>query len=82
MAKSEKEAYLYAFGKHLAEIRRNKKFSQEQLAFTADIDLGTLSKLERGLLNLSVYNSYKLTKALNITQSELFDFEFPVLRGK
>ncbi|MCC6180752.1 MAG: helix-turn-helix transcriptional regulator [Bacteroidia bacterium] len=80
MAKSEKDTYLYAFGKHLAEIRRNKKFSQEKLAFAADIDLGTLSKLERGLLNLSIYNAYKLSKALSIKHSELFEFEFPTLK--
>ncbi|MES2762750.1 MAG: helix-turn-helix transcriptional regulator [Bacteroidota bacterium] len=75
MAKSEKDIYLYAFGQHLAEIRRDKKFSQEQLAFSADIDLGTLSKLERGLLNISVYNTFKISKALSISQMELFNFD-------
>lgn len=75
MAKPEKDIYLYAFGQHLAEIRRNKKFSQEQLAFSADIDLGTLNKLERGLLNISVYNTFKISKALNISQMDLFNFD-------
>lgn len=80
MPNTEKDSFLYAFGQNLAEIRRNKKISQEQLAFLAEIDLGTLSKLERGVLNISIYNTYKLSKALNIKYSELFDFEFPTIK--
>ena len=82
MPNTEKDSFLYAFGQNLAEIRRGKKMSQEQLAFSAEIDLGTLSKLERGLLNISIYNTYKLARALNITNSELFKFQFPKTKNK
>ena len=75
VAKTEKDIFLNLFGKHIAEIRRQKNFSQDKLAFDAGIDLGTLSKMERGLLNLSIYNAYRVAKALNIPYKELFDFE-------
>jgi len=64
----------------LADIRREKKISQEQLAFDADIDLGTLSKLERGVLNISIYNAFKLSKALSVPYKDLFNFEFPPIK--
>lgn len=81
MAKTEKDNFLKIFGKHLAEIRRKKNISQDQLAFDADIDLGTLSKMERGLLNISIYNAYKIAIALNIQYKELFSFDLPANRA-
>ncbi len=77
MAKTEKDIFLNVFGKHIAEIRRQKNFSQDKLAFDASIDIGTLSKIERGILNISIFNAYKIAKALNIPYKELFDFELP-----
>jgi transcriptional regulator with XRE-family HTH domain len=77
VAKTEKDFLLNLFGKHLAVLRRQKNITQDELSFDADIDIGTLSKLERGLLNISIYNAYKIAKALNIPYKELFDFKLP-----
>jgi transcriptional regulator with XRE-family HTH domain len=73
--KSEKEKFLKSFGSHLAELRRERNISQEQLSFDAEIDLSTLSKIERGVLNISTYNAFKISKALEIPFKEIFDFQ-------
>ena len=77
MQKKEKDTFLKCFGKNLAEIRKKKDVSQDQLAFDADIDLSTISKIEQGRLNVSIFNTYKIAKALNISHQDMFDFEFP-----
>jgi transcriptional regulator with XRE-family HTH domain len=74
VAKKEKDKFLNGFGKRLAELRRQRSITQEKLSFDAEIDLGTLSKTERGILNISIYNALKISKALNISIKELFDF--------
>lgn len=74
--------FLIMFGKHLAEMRRQKNISQEQLSFDADISLSTLSKIERGILNVSISNAYKIAKALKVHYKELFDFDLPVKEKK
>lgn len=77
MAKSEKDIFLNVFGKHIAEIRRQKNVSQDKLAFDAGIDIGTLSKMERGILNISIFNAYKIAKALEIQPKKLLEFDIP-----
>lgn len=72
---TENERFLKSFGKHLSEMRRKKNISQEQLSFDADISLSSISKIERGILNISISNAYKIAKALNIHSSDLFKFE-------
>ena len=77
MSKSETK-FLIMFGRHLAEMRRVRDISQEQLSFDAEISLSTLSKIERGVLNISISNVFKISKALNLHYKELFDFEIPI----
>ncbi len=69
--------FLKAFGKHLVIIRKEKGYSQETLSFEADLDVMTISRIERGLLNISIGNVYKIATALNIHCKDLFDFELP-----
>jgi transcriptional regulator with XRE-family HTH domain len=69
--------FLKAFGKHLIIKRKEKGISQETLSFEADLDVMTISRIERGLLNISIGNVYKIASALNIHYKELFDFELP-----
>lgn len=75
MEGKQTKAFLKAFGKHLVVKRKEKKISQESLAFEADLDVMTISRIERGLLNVSIGNAYKIAKVLNITHKDLFDFE-------
>ncbi len=75
MKKAEKDKFLINFGEKIVELRKQKGLSQEQLSYDADISLSSISKLERGLLNISILNIYKLSKAFDIQPKDLLDFK-------
>ncbi len=74
MINAEKENYLKQFGSNLKKLRLSKNLSQAQLSYIVDLDVMTISRIERGLLNISILNAYKISIALGVTQKELFDF--------
>lgn len=74
MKKQGKEIFLKAFGKNVARLRKERGLSQEQLAIDAEIDLSTLSRIERGILNVTINVIYQIAKALNISVKDIFDF--------
>ena len=76
MVNEHKKKYLKIIGERVAQFRKQKGISQSQLSDIVELDVMTISRIERGLINISIVNSYKLSKALDITQKELFDFEF------
>ncbi len=49
----------------------------EALSFEAGLDVMTISRIERGILNVSVGDAYKIAVVLNIHYKDLFDFEIP-----
>ena len=62
---------LELFGMQLHAIRQAKGWSQEKLAFEADLDRTYISSVERGHRNISLINIYKLAKALDVTPQSL-----------
>ncbi len=62
-------------GNRIAALRKRKSLSQVELAFEADIDLSTLSRLERGILNVTLTILTSIAIALKVELKELFDFE-------
>ncbi len=75
MVNEQKKKYLKIIGERVAQFRKKKGFSQSQLSDIVELDVMTISRIERGLLNISIVNAYNLSKALGITQKELFDFD-------
>lgn len=67
--------FLNAFGANLRAIRNVTEISQEELASRAGLDRTYISLLERGKRNPSLVCIGKLSKALQISLSDLFDFE-------
>jgi transcriptional regulator with XRE-family HTH domain len=61
------------FGLVLKRIRKEKRFSQESLANTADIDRTYLSDIENGERNISLKIIEKLCNTLQISLSEFFN---------
>jgi len=60
-----------AFGMALREFRKNAGFTQEQLAFEAEIERNYVSLIELGRNQPTVTVIFKLAKALKIKPSKL-----------
>lgn len=73
--KDANASILLAFGQRLRAVRTATRISQETLAELAELDRTYISLLERGKRNPSLGCVASLAKALNVTVSELFDFD-------
>ncbi len=63
------------FGKHLRELRKKKKITQEELAYLADLEYKYIQRLESKKPSSPTLNTLKkLAKAFNISISELLKF--------
>ena len=62
------------FGKRLAEIRRQKGWSQERLVLESGLARSYLGGVERGQRNIAVVNICKLAQALGVKPAELMCF--------
>jgi len=60
-----------AFGRVLAELRRNRQLSQEELGFEANFDRTFISLLERGRRSPTLDTIFSLCHALDIPFSQL-----------
>lgn len=60
-------------GKNVRRIRLSKNISQEKLAALADIDRTYIQSIESGKRNVSVLVLDKISKALQVTISELIE---------
>ena len=61
-----------AIGERIAELRKEKKLSQQQFAYEAEIERSYLSHLEKVRKNISVAMLVKITTALNISLKDFF----------
>jgi transcriptional regulator with XRE-family HTH domain len=68
---SNNPATLLILGRRLREARRQKGFSQEELAARAGFDRTYISLVERGRRNLSILNLLRFAKALDIAPADL-----------
>lgn len=59
-------------GKRIKEIREQKRISQKDLSFSADLDRSYIASVESGQRNISIVNLEKIAIALDVTLSELF----------
>lgn len=58
---------------HLGELRRQHRLSLQQLADRADLSIGTLSQIERGLSQPSLRTVRKLANAFGLPTAYFFD---------
>jgi transcriptional regulator with XRE-family HTH domain len=68
------EKLLKQFGLHLKKIRLKKGFSQEVLAFEADIPISQIGRIERGEVNTTLSTIEALASALKISIADLVNF--------
>lgn len=63
---------LLSLGKRIRYLRKQKGYSQEDLALECEINKNYLSDLERGRRNPSLLILDKVAKGLGVTLEELF----------
>lgn len=64
--------FLYIkIGKRIAAVRKKKNFSQDHLAYIADMDRTYLMRLEKGRANPSIRTLHKIARKLRIKISYL-----------
>ncbi len=68
-------------GKRIRTLRRQKDYSQEQLAEQANISGKYLGEVERGQANISIDILDKISVAMGIKVSDLLDFEHEMGRS-
>ena len=74
--------FLKALGEHIREIRIKKNLTQEDLGFSIGNSGKQIGRIERGENNVSSCMLYQISKSLNISMKELFDFKIPEKRKK
>lgn len=57
----------------IEDLRKEKNLTQEKLAELAGLHRSYFWDIEQGR-NISIKTAYKISKALSVTLSELFDF--------
>ncbi|MCY0858308.1 helix-turn-helix domain-containing protein [Cupriavidus sp. D39] len=65
---------LKLFGLHLAELRKQRGWSQEKLALESGMARSYLSGIERGVRNVSLINICALAGTLGVDASEMLNF--------
>lgn len=64
-----------AFGKRVGKFRKKLGLSYRELAQKCDVDHSNISKIEKGEVDLRISTIQELSRGLEISPKELFDFE-------
>ena len=70
-----KEIENIKFGKRVADLRHTKGLSQEQFSFKCNINRTYMGEIERGEKSPSLLVIAKIAKGLEMTKSELMNYE-------
>lgn len=64
-------------GMQIRKLRKEHGYSQEKFAESTDYSVDFISLVERGINTPSIEGCQRIADALQISLSELFDFELP-----
>jgi transcriptional regulator with XRE-family HTH domain len=73
------EISLKLFAEKLKQVRKEKGFTQEELAFCAELALSQIARIETFKINPTLSTIFAIARALKIRPSVLFDFDIPTL---
>lgn len=71
-----KDELLFRIGQSVRYLRLKEGISQEELAFRANLNLNSISTLERGLNNVKIKTLYSIAHALNVKIEEILNCKF------
>lgn len=69
------EEGLKAFGRRLREIRIAKGVTQESLAYSTDLHLSQIGRIERGEIGASISFIFLFASVLQVEPKEFFEFD-------
>ena len=67
------EERIARLGRRIRQLRKEQSVSQEALAAKASIDRSFMGRIERGDANITVTTVFKVSDALGVQPSSLFD---------
>lgn len=70
----EKETFTKRLGENISKLRTEKKMTQENLAKACKKIKQSISRLEKGQINPTVYHLYEIAKALKVPVTRLLEF--------
>jgi transcriptional regulator with XRE-family HTH domain len=72
MSKAPEQKLLKEFGKRVAEVRKAKHLTQQELSETVGMSVVTIAYIETGQRWVRLGTLHKLAKALHVEVAELF----------
>jgi len=64
-----------SFGEKIKHYRKQKGWTQLDLAMEIEVDSRHIQRIEKGKINTSILVAYAIAKAFDVSISDLFDFE-------
>ncbi len=71
----ERREILIKFGQRVRQLRKEKKLSQEELSFKADLHRTYIGMIERAEKNITLVNIEKIAKAFETSVDNLLKFD-------
>lgn len=69
----DNKTILIKFGARVRTLRKDRKLSQEELSFKAELHRTYIGMIERAEKNITLVNIEKIAEALNVELKELFN---------
>ncbi len=70
-----RDAFLVKLGAHIARVRKEQGYSQDRLYLEAGFSRGTVSKIERGLVNPQIWTLEVIAKTIGVPLRRLVTFK-------
>ncbi|MBC8987559.1 helix-turn-helix transcriptional regulator [Pedobacter sp. N36a] len=67
------EKVIKQFGINVRKFRELKGLKMVELAVLCEVEYGTISTIERGLVNCTISTAHSVAKALEVTMDQLFE---------
>ena len=71
-----RDEILFKIGQSVRYLRNKKGISQEELAFRANLNMNSISTLERGINNVKIKTLYNIASALDVNIEEILNCKF------